>query len=461
MTIHVRGGLAVHEIAEITGGTIVNFTDVKIKHITTDSRDVPSGALFIAIRGERFDGNEYLASAFEKGAVCALAERVPNDVNGCVVVVKDTRLALGQLAKAYKEKISPLTVAVTGSVGKTTTKEFIYAVLSEKYNTLKTSGNFNNEIGLPMTLLGLSFDHNAVVLEMGMSGSGEIDYLSRIAVPNIGVVTNIGTSHIGQLGSREAIRDAKLEIRNGFAKDGILILNADEPLLAGVEGALYVGKENPNADCRIENIVEGEKGSAFDLVIRNEKYESITIPVVGEHNVLNAAFAWQVGMLAGLGEFEIRRGLMRFKNPGMRQNIFESNGITVMEDCYNAAPESMQASLKVLSNMAKRKKCRSVAVLGDMKELGKYAKEAHQKVGAAVAAYDIDVLVAFGKHAAYIAESALRFGLNAENVYVFPDEGDVDSPGRAILRIIRRSDIVLFKGSRAMAMERLVAYLKK
>lgn len=461
MTIHVRGGLSVREIADITGGTVVNLAEVSIKHITTDSRDVPSGALFIAIRGERFDGNEYLGSAFEKGAVCALAERIPEGVNGCVVLVKDTRMALGQLAKAYKEKISPLTVAVTGSVGKTTTKEFIYAVLSEKYNTLKTSGNFNNEIGLPMTLLGLSFDHNAVVLEMGMSGSGEIDYLSRIAVPNIGVVTNIGTSHIGQLGSREAIRDAKLEIKNGFSKDGILILNADEPLLAGVEGALYVGKESPNADCRIENIVEGEKGCAFDLVIRKERYESITIPAVGEHNVLNAAFAWQVGMIAGLGEFEIRRGLMRFKNPGMRQNIFENNGITVMEDCYNAAPESMQASLKVLSNMAKRKKCRSVAILGDMKELGDYSKEAHQKVGAAVAAYDIDVLVAFGEQAAYIAESALRFGLNAENVYVFPDENNVDTIGRAILRIVRRSDVVLFKGSRAMAMERLVAYLKK
>ena len=461
MTIHVRGGLTVREIADITGGTVVNLAEVSIKHITTDSRDVPSGALFIAIRGERFDGNEYLGSAFEKGAVCALAERIPEGVNGCVVLVKDTRMALGQLAKAYKEKISPLTVAVTGSVGKTTTKEFIYAVLSEKYNTLKTSGNFNNEIGLPMTLLGLSFDHNAVVLEMGMSGSGEIDYLSRIAVPNIGVVTNIGTSHIGQLGSREAIRDAKLEIKNGFSKDGILILNADEPLLAGVEGALYVGKESPNADCRIENIVEGEKGCAFDLVIRKERYESITIPAVGEHNVLNAAFAWQVGMIAGLGEFEIRRGLMRFKNPGMRQNIFENNGITVMEDCYNAAPESMQASLKVLSNMAKRKKCRSVAILGDMKELGDYSKEAHQKVGAAVAAYDIDVLVAFGEQAAYIAESALRFGLNAENVYVFPDENNVDTIGRAILRIVRRSDVVLFKGSRAMAMERLVAYLKK
>lgn len=461
MTIHVRGGISVHEIAEITSGTIVNPADVKIKHITTDSRDVPSGALFIAIRGERFDGNEYLASAFEKGAVCALAERVSEGSHGCVVIVKDTRVALGQLAKAYKEKIAPLTVAVTGSVGKTTTKEFIYAVLSEKYKTLKTSGNFNNEIGLPMTLLGLSFDDNAVVLEMGMSGSGEIDYLSRIAVPNIGVVTNIGTSHIGQLGSREAIRDAKLEIKNGFSKDGVLILNADEPLLAGVEGAIYVGKENPTADCRIENIVEGENGTAFDLVIRNEKYESITIPVIGEHNVLNAAFAWQVGMIAGLGEFEIRRGLMRFKNPGMRQNIFDANGITVMEDCYNAAPESMQASLKVLSNMAKRKHCRSVAVLGDMKELGEYSKEAHQKVGAAVAAYDIDVLIAFGEQAIHIAESALRFGLNAENVYVFPDEKNYDAPGRALRRIIKRSDVVLFKGSRAMAMERLVEYLKK
>lgn len=461
MTIHVKGGLTIADIARMTGGYVVNPDDKKITHITTDSRDVPHNALFIAIRGDRFDGNNYVESAFEKGAICALAERVPENTSGCVVVVEDTRLALGRLAKAYKEKISPLTVAVTGSVGKTTTKEFIYAVLSEKYNTLKTGGNYNNEIGLPMTLLGLSYENDAVVLEMGMSGSGEIEYLSKIAVPKIAVITNIGSSHIGLLGSREAIRNAKLEIRCGFARDGILILNGDEPLLAGIDGALYVGIANKNADCRIENIVEGENGTAFDLVVRGDRYESITIPTMGEHNVMNAAYAWEVGMAAGLGEFEIRRGLMKFRNAGMRQNIYNSNGRTIMEDCYNASPESMVASLKVLGSMAKRKNCRSVAVLGDMRELGEFTVEAHRKVGAAVAAYDIDTLITFGESAAEIAAGAIRFGMNAENVYVFRDVSDADALGRALVRITKPSDIVLFKASRALALERAVAYITK
>lgn len=461
MTIQVRGGLTAADIAEMTGGTIVNPDSRPIRHITTDSRDVPGSALFVAIRGDRFDGNDYVASAFEKGAVCALAECAPENSSGCVIVVADTRIALGQLAKAYKEKISPLTVAVTGSVGKTTTKEFIFAVLSEKYRTLKTCGNYNNEIGLPMTLLGLSPENDAVVLEMGMSASGEIAYLSQIAVPKIAVITNIGSSHIGLLGSREAIRDAKLEIRKGFTRDGILILNGDEPLLSGIDGAIYVAIGNKNSDCRIENIVEGENGTAFDLVVRGDRYESITIPTIGEHNVLNAAYAWEVGMAAGLGEFEIRRGLMKFRNAGSRQNIYNSNGRTIMDDCYNASPESMEASLKVLGSMAKRKGCRSVAVLGDMRELGDYTREAHQRVGAAVAAYDIDILITFGEAAAEIARRAVSFGMNAENVYVFRDISDADALGRALVKITRVSDIVLFKASRALALERAIAYITK
>ncbi len=461
MTINVRGGLTVFDVAEMTGGRLINPSEKSILTITTDSRDVFNGALFVAIRGDRFDGNEYINQAFEKGAVCALAERVPEGFDGCAVVVDDTRMALARLAKAYKDKINPLTVAVTGSVGKTTTKEFIFAVLSEKYNTLKTCGNYNNEIGLPMTLLGLSPENDAVVLEMGMSASGEIEHLANIACPNIALITNIGTSHIGILGSREAIRDAKLEIRKGIVRDGILILNGDEPLLEGIKGAIYVARENKNADYRIENIVEGENGTAFDLVVRNERYESITIPTIGEHNVFNAAYAWAVGISAGLGEFEIRRGLMRFKNVGSRQNIYNSNGRVIMDDCYNASPESMIASLKVLGDMAKRKATRSVAVLGDMRELGEYSVDAHKKVGAAVAAYDIDVLVTFGESAADIASSAVAFGMNSENVYVFRNVSDADSIGKALIRITRQSDIVLFKASRALSLERAIAYITK
>ena len=339
-------------------------------------------------------------------------------------------------------------------------KKFIYAVLSEKYHTLKTFGNYNNEIGLPMTLLGLSYENDAVVLEMGMSAAGEIEYLSRIAAPKIAVITNIGMSHIGKLGSREAIRDAKLEIVKGFGPDGVLILNGDEPLLAGIRGAVYVAVENKKSDCRIENITEGENGTAFDIVMNGERFESITIPTLGAHNALNAAYAWVVGRIAGLDEFEIRRGLKKFKNAAMRQNVYNSGGRIIMDDCYNASPESVNAALKVLADMAKRKHCRSVAVLGDMLELGDFSADAHKKVGAEVAAYDIDVLVTIGERAAEIAKAAVNFGMNIEDIYVF-GPGESERLGKALNRITRSSDIILFKASRAVGLEKVISYMQR
>ena len=460
MTIHIRGSLTVEDVAVVTEGKLINPSAAELHMITTDSRDIGEQSLFIAIRGDRFDGNDYVASAMEKGAVCALCERVPENFEGTAIVVKDTRIAMGRLARAYKAKISPITVGVTGSVGKTTTKEFIYSVLCERYNTLKTCGNYNNEIGLPMTLLGLAPDNTAAVLEMGMSAKGEIEYLAKIACPDVAVITNIGTSHIGNLGSREAIRDAKMEICKGLKKGGVLILNGDEPLLAGIEGAMYVALHNPKADCFVDNIFEGEHGTAFDLVIRGERFECITIPTVGEHNVINAAFAWLVGTVLGIGEFQMRRGLMKFKNVGMRQSVYVTNGRVVIEDCYNASPESMTASLKVLSAMAKQREKRSVAVLGDMRELGDFSKVEHGKIGKIVADEKIEVLITFGKDAEEIANIALQYGMNSENVYTFSDAEDIATLGKALTRIVKKGDIILFKASRALSLERAIAYLK-
>lgn len=460
MKVYIKGALSIKEIAEMCGGTVINETDKKVTLFTTDSRELSEGALFIAIKGTHFDGNDYVASAEEKGAVCSLAERVPEGFDGCVILVKDTRIALGEIARAYKDKIRPLTVAVTGSVGKTTTKEFIYAVLSEKYKALKTEGNFNSDIGLPMTLLGLERDDTAAVLEMGMSAAGEIEYLSRLASPKIAVVTNIGSAHIGLLGSREAIRDAKLEIRRGLKKDGVLILNGDEPLLWGIEGAIYVSRENENADYFVYNVIEGENGIAFDIKMKKDVYESIFIPAIGEHNVMNAALAFAVGVCAGLGEFEIRRGLMKFKNAEMRQQIGVSGGRTVLKDCYNASPESMLASLKVLSSMTKRSGSRAVAVLGDMRELGEHSVDSHRRIGGAVSALGIDVLVTVGAQAEEIAKSALYLGMKKENVYIFRDESRTKEIGEALLTITRSGDTVLFKASRAVALEKVAKYIE-
>lgn len=460
MTIHTRGRLSAKDVAAMTGGRLVGACAAEILQITTDSREIGEGALFIAIRGDRFDGNDYVASATEKGAVCSLCERLPEHFSGSAVLVEDTRIALGRLASAYMARISPITVGVTGSVGKTTTKEFIYSVLSERYHTLKTFGNYNNEIGLPMTMLGVSPEDRAAVLEMGMSDKGEIEYLSRIARPDIAVITTIGTSHIGNLGSREAIRDAKMEIRRGLKENGILILNGDEPLLAGIEGAVYVALHNRKADCYVDHIIEGEHGTAFDLVLRGERFECITIPTIGEHNVLDAAFAWMVGTSVGIGEFQMRRGLMKFKNVSMRQSVYVSKGRIIIEDCYNASPESMTASLHVLRNIAKSKKRRSVAVLGDMRELGEYSSAGHSEIGRTVSACEIDVLVTFGKEADMIAASAIEAGMNAENVYTFTDVNDIQTLGKALLRIVKQSDVILFKASRAVSLERAIAFIK-
>lgn len=460
MTIHIRNTLSVQDVAIVTCGKLINPIEKDIKTVTTDSREIGEDALFIAIRGDRFDGNDYVVSAAEKGAVCSLCERVPENFVGTAILVKDTRLAMGKLARAYKAQIAPITVGVTGSVGKTTTKEFIYSVLSERYNTLKTCGNYNNEIGLPMTLLGLSAENNAAVLEMGMSAKGEIEYLTKIACPDVAVITNIGTSHIGNLGSREAIRDAKMEIVKGMKSGGILILNGDEPLLANIEGAKYVALHNSKADCYADNIFEGEHGTAFDLVLRGERFECITIPTVGEHNVMNAAFAWLVGTLLGIGEFQMRRGLMKFKNVGMRQSVYTVSERTVIEDCYNASPESMVASLGVLASLSNQREKRSVAVLGDMRELGEYASSEHAKIGEIVVEKGIDVLVTFGKDAEEIAHAALTCGMNSDHVYTFADSEDIVALGKALKRITRKGDVVLFKASRALSLERAIAYLK-
>ncbi|MBE6608469.1 MAG: UDP-N-acetylmuramoyl-tripeptide--D-alanyl-D-alanine ligase [Ruminococcaceae bacterium] len=460
MVADVKGILYLSEIAEMAQGSFHAGSldnDVEIKAITTDSRVKADSSVFIALVGEKFDGHDYVGKAFENGAVCAVVDHIPQNADGTYIVVEDTKKALGIIAKAYKNKLSPLTVAVTGSVGKTTTKEFIYAVLSEKYSVLKTEGNFNNDIGLPMTLLGLSPENDAAVLEMGMSHFGEIEYLSKIAAPNIAVITMIGRSHIENLGSREGIRDAKLEIRKGLQHDGVLILNGDEPLLEDINGAIYVAENNKFADYVIDNVIEGENGCAFDLSYNGERVESLTIPAVGRHNVMNAAFAFAVGVTAGMGEFEIRRGLMNFRNTGLRQNIYDLNGKTIIADCYNASPESMKASVKVLTDVARRKNARTVAVLGDMKELGNYSAEAHIEVGRVVADSKVDMLFTFGMLASDIAGAASECGV--KNIFIF-EENEYKEIAAAIKENTLDGDVILFKASRAMALEKVIELLK-
>lgn len=441
-----------------------------ITSIVTDSRESESGALFVAIKGERFDGHDFIGQAISRGAAAVIAERVPEGLDAemreRVFVVENSVAALGKVAEAYKSRISPKTVAVTGSVGKTTTKEFVFAVADSKYAAHKTVGNYNNEIGMPLSVLDMPETTQVCVLEMGMSGLGEISRMTRIAKPDIAIITNIGNSHIENLGSRENICKAKLEIAEGVPENGYVILNADEPMLYAQKGKLdreliFVSLSNPQADYRALNIREYEDSTEFDLVAGRRVVTNVRIPTIGRHNVYDATYAFVVGTLLGMSDDEIKRGLMSFRNTGMRQNIYEYGGITIIEDCYNAGPESMKAAVEVLARIAEKNGCRSVAVLGDMLELGDYSKQLHMEVGTLVASRHISNLVTFGHEAENIALGAINHALKHESISINTNTEKPEAAARTVFGLIERGDAVLFKASRAVRLERVIEELKR
>lgn len=465
MLYTIDGGFTAEEIIHITGGSHKGILTAPITQLSTDSRDKNNGGLFIAIKGERFDGHDFIGEAVKNGAICYMTSRRENvDFAAAAVYVDDTVAALGALANAHRRRINPVTVAVTGSVGKTTTKQFIYSVLNETYNTHKTEGNLNNEIGLPLTLLQLTRQNDASVLEFGMSARGEISRLSRIAEPDIAVITNIGSSHIEYLGSREGIRDAKMEIADGLRPGGRLFLNGDEPLLAGIKGAIYITFDDMNinniADISIGSAVSDIEGSIFDISAFGDKIREIEIPAIGRHNIYNAAVAFGVGLTLGMNGDDIRRGLQKFKNTGMRQNIYKSDGMTFIEDCYNASPESMASSLTVLAAITQQNGSRSVAVFGDMRELGGWSETLHLGVGRIAADTRVKLLFTFGEDARLIAEGAIKAGMNSDSVYIFEDISDPEPLIAALQNLLREGDTVLFKASRAIELERVVKAIK-
>lgn len=461
-----ENGLTVHQLLAFTKGKPINIpSEALTAHgISIDSRTAKKGDAFLALRGENFDGHRFISAAEKAGCVLAIVEYVPDDCTLPCIVVDNTRDALGYIAKDYKRMFRTVSVAVTGSVGKTTTKQFIYAVLETKYKTNVTKGNFNNEIGLPLTLFGLNASHEAQLLEMGMNHKGEIGYLSRLAEPNIAVITNIGSAHLENLGSREGIRDAKMEIIEGMQRGGILILNADEPLLADVKAdgicKIYVGIENENAIYHAKNIRVFDDHMLFDIRLHDGTIMSdVRVNVIGRHNIQNALVAAVCGILLGISEEKIRAGLLNFTPADMRQSITEKDGVTIIEDCYNASPESMRAGLDVLCHTAKTKELRPVAVLGDMRELGEASPEAHFGVGKRAAKVGIAHLVTFGKDAALIAKGAISVGMNAEDITVIEDTEDAEKAAETVKNVLKTGDAVLFKASRAVAIERIIRLL--
>lgn len=456
-------GITIETLARSACGTISGTSDGSLTAygISIDSRTTKKADAFIALKGDKFDGHDFLSDAAKAGAVFAVVDHVPEDCPLPCVVVENTTRALGRIAHAYKQLFRTISVAVTGSVGKTTTKQFIYSVLDTKYKTNETHGNFNNEIGLPLTLLGLTAVHKALVVEMGMNHRGEISELSKIAEPDISVITGIGTAHIESLGSRENIRDAKMEIIDGMKPGGILILNGDDPLLRDVRAdgicKIYIGIENEDCTYSAKNIRMFAEHMLFDIRLHDgEIMNNVRVNVIGRHNIYNALVACVCGILLGVPEEKIRYGLLNFSPAEMRQHIEEKNGITVIEDCYNANPESMSAGLDVLCHTAKKKKLRPVAVLGDMLELGHVSKQAHFDIGNEAARKGVERLITFGRAARDIAEGALAAGMKKDQITMIEDTENAENAADLIKSIIEKGDAVLFKASRAMELERVI-----
>lgn len=454
-----QGGMTLSEIINITRGEPRNIPsgEISVYNICTDTRGDVGASLFVALRGESFDGHDFITDAYEKGAVCALSEKeIKTDKP--FIIVKNTLKAYGEIAAAYKSKFKTLTVAITGSVGKTTTKEAVCAVLGTKYKVCKTRDNHNNEIGLPETLLSLDASHQIAVVEMGMAAPGEISALSKIASPDISIITNIGTSHIEFLGSRENILRAKMEITDGMKEDGILLVSGDDKYLRFVKKTstyrFFVGIDDARSDFRAVNIGSSAGGMTFDFSYRGEVLRDLFIPALGKHSVLAAAFAAACGMICGLSESEIRAGLASYVP--LRQNITEKNGVKIIDDCYNASPESMRASIDVLKYINMNERRRAVAVLGEMKELGAIAPELHRSVGE-YAAQNVDELLLFGE-GENIEKLKEGFESRGKRAALLGD--DVDAAEKILLSKIKKGDAVLIKASRAVRLERLSEKLK-
>ena len=433
------------EFARIVGGTCLR--DGEFSDFCIDSRKGKPGDLFVCLKGARVDGHDFVGKAAELGVSALLIDHeVDSDLPR--VLVPDTLKALQDYASWFRTRPDLKVVAVTGSVGKTTTKEFIASVLSQAYPTYKTQGNMNSETGLPLTLLHVSPEDRMVVTEMGMCGFGEISELSLIARPDIGVLTNIGMCHIEYLGSQEGILKAKMEIVDGMTEEGVLILNGDDPFLATVNDTkqrrITYGLNHPEYDYYAYNVAVLSEGVCFTAKTPIGDLD-VQLAIDGIHNVYNSLAAIAVGVLCGMDLKTIGEGLHRMEKAPMRQNIRKENGMTLIEDCYNASPTSMKASIDVL----KGKPGRKVAVLGDMLELGERSEEYHRQVGQMLEG--VSVLIAYGSFAQAYLDGAAQAGVLQRIPCGTPEEAAVN-----LKLVARKDDVVLFKASRGMHAERVI-----
>lgn len=448
--------LTVRDILNHTDGKlIIGNEDLECKNFSRDTRKLEKGDIYIGIKGETFDGSKFWRQALENGASCVIVENIDfsdkdkKEFEGKTIIkVENTLEALYSIAR-YKRSLYHIPViAITGSVGKTSTKDIVANVVNQKYRTLKTIGNNNNNIGLPFTILRMQ-EEEAMVLEMGMNHFGEISLLTSIAKPTICIITNIGTSHIGNLGSRENILKAKLEILEGNQSQTVIINNDNDLLHKWYEENknkininTYGIKEK--SDLNASHIVLNELSSEFTCNL-DGKDEKIIVPVGGEHFILNSLCAVMVGKILKINSEKIIKGIEEFELTKKRMDITElENGVKIINDAYNASLESMTASLKVLSEF---KQNRKIAVLGDMLELGEYSQKLHEKVGEEVYRNKIDMLMCSGKNAKYIAKRAKELGMPEENIYCFETKEEIVNK---LKEVSKKGDVILLKASNGM-----------
>ncbi len=440
------------EILEATGGRLLLRGAETFSGVSIDSRTIKDGELFVALRGDRFDGHDFVDEALKigAGAVVSYPPVIPQRGKS-IIIVPNSLKALQAIARFRRLQRSTKVVGVTGTNGKTTTKEMINSILSRRFSVLISKGNLNNHIGLPLTLTGLN-GQSIAVLEMGASAPGDIRDLCKIALPDVGVITNIGPAHLEGFGSLEMVRETKLEIQE-FVKT--LVINGDDHRLYSSAKEKNSTKEMitfgmaEGLDVRAEGVIHTDKGVSFDLLIKNEESIRVNLSVFGNFNVYNALAATAVARSFGLSLEVIKEGLEKFRGVPMRLEIKELHGATVISDLYNANPASMEEAIKELVSLKKR---RAIAVLGDMLELGAYSEVAHRNLGRWVSTLPVDVVIAVGRNMSYLAE---EFSSTNGNVKVY----QVDSPEQAravLLKIVNEGDTVLIKGSRGMKMEKVL-----
>lgn len=461
--------LSVKKITQICNGILYCGSETIVcSNFVKDTRTITDGDTYIGIRGTNFNGNDFYIDAFNKGANCVIIEeesfKVDHNFNydKPIILVKNSIIALKNIAEYIRNNSTAKFIGVTGSVGKTSTRDMIYSVLNSEFKALKTEGNFNNNIGLPLTIMRLT-DEEVAVIEMGMNHLGEIEYLSNITKPHIAVITNVGTAHIGELGSRENILKAKLEITSGMDNNGILVINNDNDLLheyylENQKNVVTVGIDT-DSDFMATDIKLEANYSTFNIKYHNEKY-TIYCSVPGKAFIYNSLVAFAVATLLGVNPDKIINGIKSFELTKNRMEIIElKNKIKIINGVYNASVDSMKANLEILKNQDGMRK---IAVLGSMLELGKYSRELHEEVGEAVFSNNINILITVGDEAECLAKKAIELGMNADNVYILENNASaIDT----LKNLIEPNDTILLKASNSLnfreILDEIISFINK